>query len=303
MENIPRLSVVVCTYNRPILLKTCLRSLAVQTMDPRLFEVVVVKYNEQENSHDIASLCLDNHPFFRVIEEPTVGISIARNRGWREARGEFVAYIDDDAQAPPDWAGRILDVFIRVFPRPVAVGGKVLPVHTVKPPFWYSEDLEIFSLGETAHFRSSEIARYGFIGANMAFTREVLEQYGGFSPEYGMLGPVVRLGEETELFTRIHRDYPNRFWYDPDLYVHHCISDHKMNLISRCIRSFRGGKALASIDAAGKKPWPISKKILHLVRTVPALPFRIIVYRRRIATEFVIFLQDLCERSGYLSIA
>lgn len=298
MENIPRLSVVVCTYNRPRLLKNCLQSLALQTLDEQLFEVIVIESSSRENAN--AALCPDGYPNYRVIREPAAGLSLARNRGWQEARGEFVAYIDDDAQASPDWAGRILDNFVRVLPRPVAIGGKVLPVHTTKPPFWYSDELEMFSLGETAHFRSSPRSRYGFIGANMAFTREILEQYGGFSHEYGMLGPMIRLGEETELFSRIHQDYPNRFWYDPEIYIHHYISGRSMHLISRCIRSFRSGKALALIDAAGTTPWPISRKILHLVRIVPALPYRIIVYRRRISTELVIFLQDLCERSGYV---
>jgi glycosyltransferase involved in cell wall biosynthesis len=300
MENTPRLSVVVCTYKRPALLKRCLHSLAVQTLDRRLFEVIVVNNDSRTDPSQITALYPDDHRGFRVIEEHDVGISSARNTGWQAARGEFVAYIDDDAQAAPDWAGRILDDFVQVLPRPFVVGGKVLPEYATRPPFWFSDELEIFSLGETAHFRSSACAKYGFIGSNMAFIREVLEQSGGFSRDYGMLGTMIRLGEETELFTRIYRNYPGRFWYDPEVRVRHCISGRSMHLMSRCIRSFRSGRALAAIDAAGIPPYPFPKKILHLVRIVPALPYRILVFRRSIPTELIISLQDLCERIGYL---
>jgi glycosyltransferase involved in cell wall biosynthesis len=300
MQNNLRLSVVVCTYKRPALLKKCLRSLAVQTLDRRLFEVIVVNNDPETDPSQITALYPDDHTGFRVTEERDVGISSARNRGWQEATGEFVAYIDDDAQAAPDWAGRILNDFIRIHPVPFAVGGKVLPVYATRLPFWFSDELETFSLGETAHFRSSARARYGFIGSNMAFTREVLEQSGGFSRNYGMLGPVIRLGEETELFTRIHRNYPGRFWYDPELRVRHCVSGRSMHLMSRCIRSFYSGRALAAIDAAEMPPHPFPKKILHLIRIVPALPYRILVFRRGIPAELVISLQDLCERLGYL---
>lgn len=301
MENTPRLSVVVCTtYKRPALLKRCLRSLAVQTLDRRLFEVIVVNNDPGTDPAQITALYPDDPSGFRVIEEHDVGISRARNRGWQEAKGEFVAYIDDDARAAPDWAGRILDNFVQVLPRPFAVGGKVLPEYATRPPFWFSDELEAFSLGETPHFRSSVRARYGFIGSNMAFTRKVLEQSGGFSRNYGMLGPVIRLGEETELFARIHRTCPGRFWYDPEVRVRHCVSGRSMHLVSRCIRSFRSGRALAAIDAAEEAKSPLSKKILHLTRVVPALPYRILVFRRGIPTELVISLQDLCERLGYL---
>jgi glycosyltransferase involved in cell wall biosynthesis len=300
MENTPRLSVVVCTYKRPALLKRCLRSLADQTLDRRLFEVIVVNNDPETDPAQITALYPEDHRGFRVIDEHTVGISHARNRGWQEAGGEFVAYVDDDAMADPDWAGRILYDFVRVLPRPSAVGGKVLPEYADRPPFWFSSELETFSLGETPHFRSSARARYGFIGSNMAFTRKVLEHSGGFSRDYGMLGPVIRLGEETELFARIHRTCPGRFWYDPTVRVRHRVPDRSMRLGSRCIRSFRSGKALAAIDAAGESPNPLSKKILHLIRIVPALPYRILVFRRRIPTELVISLQDFCERLGYL---
>ena len=300
MEIIPRISVIVCTYKRPALLKRCLRSLAVQTLDRRLFEVIVVNNDPGTDPAQITALYPEDHRGFRVIDEHTVGISRARNRGWQEAGGEFVAYIDDDAMADPDWAGRILDDFVRVFPRPFAVGGKVLPEYAARPPFWFSDELETFSLGETPHFRSSVRARYGFIGSNMAFTREVLEQSGGFSCNYGMLGNVIRLGEETELFARIHRTCPGRFWYDPKVRVRHGVSDRSMHLGSRCTRSFRSGRALAAIDAAEESKNPLSRKILHLIRVGPALPYRILVFRRRIPTELVISLQDLCERLGYL---
>jgi hypothetical protein len=268
-------------------------------LDNGLFEVILVNNDTRTDVSSITAAYPGNKERLRVLREPAAGISVARNRGWREAKGEFIAFIDDDAEATPDWAQRILDNFIHVHPPPVAVGGKVLPVHTTEPPFWFSDELETFSLGDTAHFRSSPESRYGFIGANMAFTRGILEEFSGFSPAYGMVGSTIGMGEETELFTRIHECHPGRFWYDPGVRVCHCVSPRSLHLVIRCIRSYRSGRALAAIDATGPDRKTRLGKIFHLMLVIPAVPYRIVKWRRNIPTEIVLSLQDFCERIGY----
>lgn len=300
MKNTIRLSVVVCTWNRPVLLQSCLDALEHQTLPKDQYEVLIVFSHPCEST--LAGFRPDP-PYrmtCRIVVEDVAGISRARNRGWQEAAGEYIAYIDDDARADPDWAGRILGHFTSVSPRPIAVGGDVLPFLTKKPPFWFSGELETFSFGGNPRFLSPSQARYGFIGTNMAFTREILAESGGFSLSLGMVGPVLNLGEETELFVRIGRKHPGRFWYDPNLRVRHCVADRHLHLRIRCSRSFISGKALAGIDAAWLKKVPLWKKILNLFRLFLALPYRIFRFRRPIMTELVMFLQDLSERTGYL---
>ena len=97
------ISVVVCTYNRAHILPGCLESLVAQTLDSKLFEVVVVDNGSIDNTKEVAETFVGKFSRFKVVSALQQGHSFARNRGWQEARNPFVAYIDDDARAYPDW--------------------------------------------------------------------------------------------------------------------------------------------------------------------------------------------------------
>ena len=107
------LSVVVCTYNRSDILRSCLESLGAQSANPERFEVLVVDNNSTDGTFEMAVSFSGCHGNFRVIREPLQGLSNARNRGWREAQGRYVAYIDDDAIASVGWVAAICDFIAR----------------------------------------------------------------------------------------------------------------------------------------------------------------------------------------------
>ena len=109
------LSIIVCTYNRESLLPLCLQSLTDQAIDKRLYEVIVVNNNSTDGTQEVAESFAEMSKNLRVVLERRQGLSHARNRGWMEAQGKFVAYIDDDAIAWPDWIYSILD-FIKRHP-------------------------------------------------------------------------------------------------------------------------------------------------------------------------------------------
>lgn len=243
----PLLSVVVCSYNRAGLLPGCLDSLVGQTLDPSLYEVIVVDNNSTDRTGEIAAGYAELYPNFRVVTEPRQGLSNARNRGWRVACGSLVAYLDDDAKATFSWCEGIVRAFQTVLPRPAAVGGEIRPWYSCAPPRWFSDALEARTWGSHAHFLASSCARYGFSGSNMAFPKEILVGFGGFSAELGMMGGTMALGEETELFTRIYADHPH-FWYDPAISVFHLVPPGNMRLGYRFRRSFKCGAAIAQIE-------------------------------------------------------
>ncbi|MCP5461993.1 MAG: glycosyltransferase family 2 protein [bacterium] len=242
-----KLSVVVCTYNRDCMLAHCLRSLTNQTVDPKQFEVIVVDNNSTDKTRYVILGYEEHFPYIRSIKEPKQGLSNARNAGWRAAKGTYVAYLDDDAQAVPAWCERIIAAFETASPQPVAVGGVIHPWYEDYPPPWFSDDLEIRSWGDSAGFLNSPDARYGFSGSNMAFRREVLETFGGFSDSFGMDGRTIRMSEEVELFCRIYRSEPY-FWYDPSIKVLHFAPFEHMTCRYRFKRGFQCGKARAQID-------------------------------------------------------
>ena len=162
------------------------------------------------------------------------------------ARGEFVAFLDDDARAEPDWCERIVAAFRNVQPKPVSVGGKILPLYDTPLPGWFPREIEVRSWGEEPGFLDQTKSRYGFSGSNMSFPRNVLARYDGFCTELGMQGRTLRMGEDSDLFNRIQEHEP-LFWYDPRLIVHHLVPRRNLTLRYRLARAYASGRSLAFI--------------------------------------------------------
>ena len=99
-------SVVVPTYRRPRQLQACLEALAAQTMQEP-WEVVVVDDGSPEPPvPSVESLVASRG--WQLVRQPNAGPSAARNRGVREARGEFIAFTDDDCLPEPAWLNMLL---------------------------------------------------------------------------------------------------------------------------------------------------------------------------------------------------
>jgi len=294
------LSVVVCTYNREELLQQCLESLAEQTLDRERYEVIVVDNNSTDKARDIATSFAERHRHFKVVHEAQQGISHARNLGWREARGQFVAYADDDTEAAPDWCERILAAFTTVSPQPVALGGKILPRYEVMPPSWFCDDFEMRSWGDTAGFLQPPQAAYGFSGANMSFTKDVLQEFGGFSPRYGCgTGESTGPGEETDLFLRIYSTHP-LFWYDPRMLVYHWTPQRCLTVSYRLYRSFKGGESIAQMVKARVLSASYLFTLVTLLWLVATTPIALFASGRKLRSAAVRRAEELAGKIGYL---
>ena len=292
------ISLIICTYNRDDLLEPCLSSLVNQNADRELFEVIVVNNNSTDNTQKIAEDFAKEQPNFRVVTEMTQGLSHARNRGYKEAEGDYVAYIDDDAKAPPDWVERILKAFEKVTPSPVAVGGKYHPWYEEPPPPWFTDDIEVRTWGEKEGFLQPPRAQYGFSGSNMAFQKSLLQSYGGFSPGFGMDGGKMGLGEETELFYRIYKDYP-LFWYDPKIIVLHLVPARNMT-VSYCLRrTFYGGGVVTRIEGSASL-YVIIKAILLLTLNICIFPLRVKWWQKNWRRSFIKQSQPIAGAIGFL---
>ena len=142
-----KLTVVVCTFNRADFLAETLRSLASQTLAEAQLEVLVVDNNSTDNTPEVVNAFRKKIVSLRSLHESRQGLSYARNRGWQEARGLLVSYIDDDARAEPDWCERIVEAFEIVTPPPVCVGGPINPYYQTTPPPWFRDGFELRSWG------------------------------------------------------------------------------------------------------------------------------------------------------------
>jgi len=122
-----RATVAVCTYNGAERLPRVLAALERQTFLTESWEVVVVDNASTDETVSVVEGWLgrsDCRMSGRVVTEGNQGLSFARERAAREARGEVVCFVDDDNVPSPDW----LELAVGAFARRVnagVIGGKV----------------------------------------------------------------------------------------------------------------------------------------------------------------------------------
>jgi glycosyltransferase involved in cell wall biosynthesis len=198
------LSVVICTRDRPAMLRACLESLAAQAGQPG--QVVVVDNSADGNARTVC----DGRERVSYVHEPRPGLSIARNVGLAAARGEFVAFTDDDVELHDRWTVEIVQAFSD--PSIDAVTGLVLPASLdTAAQRAFQLDLGGFTaryiplvfdpgfLDETRHL-GPQVWRIG-AGANMAFRRSILARIGGFDERLG--AGASGCSEDSEYWYRI----------------------------------------------------------------------------------------------------
>lgn len=205
MNTLPRISVVICTYNRAHSLGKTLESVVVQSVPADIeWEIIVVDNNSTDQTREIVEGFQSRYPGrMRYAFEARQGVSNARNTGVREARGEIVAFIDDDETADSNW---LQSLTANLFSGEWAgVGGKVQPQWSGPRPNWIlckstflDGPLAMFDYGAEAMQLSDPP-----FGANMAFRKEMLNKYGEFRTDLGRVGKELLSGEDTEFGRRL----------------------------------------------------------------------------------------------------
>jgi glycosyltransferase involved in cell wall biosynthesis len=226
VSGVPTISVVICTFNRADLLAAALESVCVQTIDPCLYEIIVVDNNSMDNTNVVVDLSCRRHFNIRYYRESQQGLSHARNRGWREARGEYVAYCDDDCRVPEQWLAVAADIIRRVSPG--AFGGPYYAFYQSAKPRWFKDSYGSHTHGEEA--RLLDLNEF-LDGGNFFCRRSLLEEFGGFNSALGMSGRKIAFGEETAFLRAVRSSKPQELiYYDPKLYVYHLVAARKMTL-------------------------------------------------------------------------
>jgi GT2 family glycosyltransferase len=178
LDSMPRVSVVVCTYNGGRTLGECLASLA--ALDYPDYEVIVVDDGSTDDTRQI----LERFPEVRAIHQTNLGLSAARNTGLQAATGSIVAYTDSDCFADRDWLAHLVDQLLR--DDAAAVGGPNL-----SPDDGRLAACVAASPGQPTHVLESDQVAEHIPGCNMAFRRESLEAINGFDPQYRKAGDDV----------------------------------------------------------------------------------------------------------------
>ncbi|MGH9873563.1 MAG: glycosyltransferase family 2 protein [Pyrinomonadaceae bacterium] len=215
------LSIAICTYNRAALLNRALDSLTNQTPVNDEIEILIVDNGSTDETRQVVDerQLLDSRT--RYVSEPEPGIAHARNRALAEARGEYLAFIDDDAWAEADWIKNLLAPIDAVSPRPECVVGPVSLVWEGTRPDWFPARFESllcrYEMGDVPRFLDAD----GYLlTTNSLFHRETLLKLGGMRTDLGHKRKALIGGEDNDIFNRLIAN-GHRVYYQPSARVNH----------------------------------------------------------------------------------
>lgn len=213
-----KLSIILPTYNRAAALRRAVAALLRQDAPPRTYEVIVVDNNSSDSTAEALQTISDCR--VRVIGEARQGLSHARNAGLREARGEIVAFTDDDVEVAPDWVSTIAAT-LDSRPDVDGVGGRVLPAWEGQRPEWLTRahwaPLALQDHGDQKRVFDAH-SPIGLVGANLALRKAVLERTGPFSASVQRVDNGIGSTEDHEFLMRLYAA-GGRMLYVPRLLV------------------------------------------------------------------------------------
>jgi glycosyltransferase involved in cell wall biosynthesis len=232
------LTIAVCTYNRADLLRGCLDSLA--GCEDKTVEVLIIDNNSIDRTGKVAEEFVKSDPNFNYLTEDKQGLSHARNRAIAEAKGKYIAYLDDDAKAEENWIRNVLEL-IKKNPEVVVFGGMIKPFYLSNKPNWFRDEYEIRTWGESMRYLEKGEA---FSGSNLILKKEYLNK-NSFNINLGVKSKELKMGEETELQWNLQAELgtEGNFLYSPDLCVYHLVPDYKMKLNYYMKRSIASGQS------------------------------------------------------------
>src|ERR1041385_1044086 len=278
----PLITVAICTRNRSALLGEAVRSVLPQLDDQS--EVLIVENASTDDTPAVTAALAAQYSGVRVWRENELGLSVARNTALRQARGDYVIFLDDDATVRPGWLAAYRQFFSAPpSPRAVVAGGGGVPRFEATPPFWFPIEAHTYAFSSSSRPYPPESGPWG---GNSGLHRDTILALGGFSTALGRKGSGLGAHEETELYQRVHRA-GLEIWWLTDAVIDHFVPANRVTLAFLCRSQFATGRSAANIrlsqmaEARGRSCFRLGRVLLapfhcalNLILAVTALPFR-----------------------------
>lgn len=280
----PHISVCICTYQRAKFLKHLLGKLRSQETNGLFGYSIVVTDNDQaQSAADVVSGFRNGSSIeITYCVEPEQNIALARNRALANAKGDFIAFIDDDEFPVNDW---LLNLFQTCRKYGVdGVLGPVVPHFEQEPPEWVIKgkfnDRPMHATGFRIDWNEGRTG-------NLLFKREILDGMDPvFLPEFGSGG------EDRNFFQRVTNDGHTFVWCNEAV-------AHEWVPSVRWKRSFMVRRALLRGKMAlnhSRGPGDLAKSLLALVGYALALPVFLVMGHH----FFMRYLIKACDHAGKL---
>lgn len=225
------LSIIICTYNRDKYIYNVLKSIAENDFPASQYEIVLIDNNCTDNTKSECNLFTQNYTqvIFRYFVETNQGLSYARNRGIKEAKGDILIYVDDDALINKEYLSTYAN-FFNEYSNIDAAGGPIIPQYETQEPSWMS------------HYTKRLLTGYKYLGnvvkkfpnndfpggGNAAYKKSVFDKIGLFNVDLGRKGDSLMGAEEKDIFDKM-LSLNMQFYYLPNAILYHIIPEKKLS--------------------------------------------------------------------------
>jgi hypothetical protein len=263
----PGVSVIICAYTERRWHDTlaAVASVAAQSL-PALETIVVVDYNPSLFERLTAAL-----PDVTVAangEAP--GLSGGKNTGIGLARGDIIAFLDDDAVAAPDWLKFLVDSYAD--PRVAGAGGLTLPMWDTARPSWFPGEFDWVVGCTYTGMAASPAPLRNLLGGNASFRRDVFPLAGRFRTGIGRSGGGLPAGcEETEFCIRLRQRSPESvLLFENRAVIGHRVPAARGTFSYFLTRCYAEGLSKALVTGSVGVADGLSAERSHALRTLPA---------------------------------
>lgn len=249
-----KISFIICTYSTELFFDTlrCVNSIINQDykyspnhMDSPIRKEIIVVANKQDELFDTLTKVLKNVTVI-ISEKPC--LSAARNTGIKQAMGDIIVFIDDDAYADEHFIENLIKIYEDK--NVIGTSGKILPIG--KPN--YPEELYWIGGFTNKGYAEEKSEVRNAYGCNMSFRKEVFDKVGMFNTDFGRIGKKLVTCEETEFSIKALAFIPDsKIIYDPSVIVHHKVHEFRQSFGYMVKRAYFEGKSKASIDKLYKE--------------------------------------------------
>ncbi|WP_413167433.1 glycosyltransferase [Capilliphycus salinus ALCB114379] len=226
-----RIAATICTYNRYNVLAKAIESVRNQTLSKDQYKILIIDNSPDYEKAKKVQQEYHDPPFLIYHIERIPGLSNARNVAAKLCETEFIAYLDDDAIACPEWLEKIVQGFDQFGTDAAVLGGRVDPMWEIERPSWLDDTLLSYVSvvnwgGEMRVAKPDE----WFAGANISFRTQDILDNGGFDVSLGRIGGGTSLmsNEEIHLLDQI-KSKGKLTIYAPEAQVDHLVEKKRLN--------------------------------------------------------------------------
>lgn len=286
-HQLPFFSIVIPTYNRPDRLAICLQSIAEIDYPRDRFEVIVVDDGSQMSLDSVVKPfqdCLD----ITLLKQPNAGPATARNRGAERAKGQFLAFTDDDCMPTSDWLNHLASRF--TIEPDCLIGG--LTINALPDNLYSTASQKLIDYLYEYYNAKPEESRF-FASNNLALSTELFHKIGGFDTSY------PRAAAEDREFCDRWLNSGYAMIYAPEVLIYHA---HKLTFRSFWRQHFNYGRGAFFFHQMRSQPklTQKSREPLSFYLNLLLYPFAEKLTPRSLLLSFLFVLSQVATTAGIL---